>query len=384
MATHPRRPKHRIPRIAARRPPGTAPGTIHIDPTARKSDVRAFAYGPDGSVEQDIDDPAALTDLMRQWPLVWVNVNGLGDADLLRRLGEMFGLHRLALEDVVNVHQRAKVEPYEDQLFMVARMAHLQGHLRTEQVSFFVGEKYVLTFQEQAGDHFDLVRQRVRSGHGLIRRAGAGYLAYALLDALIDAYFPILETCGERIEALEAEVITRGEDDLIARIHHLKREMLVLRRALWPHREAVNTLLRDDSALIGDETRIHLRDCYDHVVQLLDMVETYRELASGLLDVYLSQVSNRMNEVMKVLTIFAAIFIPLTFMAGVYGMNFSHMPELSWVWSYPALLLMMALVAGSMLLFFRRRGWLGQRPRRRDEAPESITPRAEPSEDTRP
>ncbi|MDY7107094.1 MAG: magnesium/cobalt transporter CorA [Planctomycetota bacterium] len=383
MATRTRKPKYRIPRLIARKPPGTAPGTIRVDPAAPKPTVRAFAYGPDEFVEQAVEDPAALTELMRQWPVVWVNVDGLGDADLLRTLGEMFNLHRLALEDVANVHQRAKVEPYEDQLFVVARMAHLQTDLRTEQVSVFVGEKYVLTFQEQAGDCFDLVRQRIRSGRGLIRRSGAGYLAYALLDALVDAYFPVLEKYGERIEALETEVITRCEDDLIARIHHLKREMLVLRRALWPHREAVNTLLREDSELIGAETRLHLRDCYDHVIQLLDMVETYRELASGLLDVYLSQISNRMNEVMKVLTIFAAIFIPLTFMAGVYGMNFSHMPELTWGWSYPALLLMMALVAGGMLLFFRRRGWLGRRPARHAGAPDAEPGPAEQSEKTK-
>jgi len=383
MATRTRKAKHRVPRIIVRQPPGTSPGTLHVDPTAPKPDIRVFAYGVDEFIEQDVADVASLEGLLEQWPVVWVNVDGLGDAALLQKIGDLFNLHRLALEDVVNVHQRAKVEPYEDQLFMVGRMARLenQGHLSTEQISFFVGSNYVLTFQEQVGDCFDLVRQRIRSGRGLIRRGGAGYLAYALLDNLIDAYFPILEVYGERIEALETEVITRCEADLIARIHHLKREMLVLRRAIWPHREAVNTLLREESPLISAETRIHLRDCYDHIIQVLDMVETYRELASGLLDVYLSQVSNRMNEVMKVLTIFAAIFIPLTFMAGLYGMNFTHMPELNWIWSYPALLLAMAMVAGGLLLFFRRRGWLGQHRPITLDPPENPGPPAGKSED---
>jgi magnesium transporter len=302
--------------------------------------------------------PDELEPVLGKTPVVWVNVEGLGDAEVITRIGEIFDVHRLALEDVVNVHQRAKLEPYEDHLFMVARMVHYADHLETEQVSFFIGNTYVLTFQERPGDCFDLVRQRIRSGRGRMRHAGAGYLAYALLDALIDAYFPALEGYGERIEALEGEVLARPDASMVGRIHAVKRDLLVLRRALWPHREAVNALQRDDSPFVTDEVRIYVRDCYDHTVQLLDMVETYRELASGLLDVFMSSVGNRMNEVMKVLTIFAALFIPLTFIAGLYGMNFEKMPELKWSWGYPTALGAMAVVAGLMLFFFYRKGWL--------------------------
>jgi magnesium transporter len=303
---------------------------------------------------------AGLTDILGKWPAVWVNVDGLGDTSVISQLGELFDVHRLALEDVVNVHQRAKVEPYDDHLFVIAHMIQAGEHLGTEQVSFFIGENYLLTFQERAGDCFDMVRQRIRAGRGRIRHAGASYLAYALLDALIDAYFPVLEVYGERIEALESELLTEPDAEMAGRIHAIKRDLLVLRRAIWPHREAIKTLLRDDSPFITDETRIYLRDCYDHVIQLLDLVETYRELASGLLDIYLSSLSNRMNEVMKVLTIFAAIFIPLTFIAGLYGMNFERMPELRWSWGYPMALMVMAALTVSLLVFFRRKGWIGR------------------------
>jgi magnesium transporter len=321
--------------------------------------ISAIAYGPDECHELHPQDPSELKDVLGKRPVVWVNVDGLGDTELISKIGELFNVHRLALEDVVNAYQRAKVEPYEAHLFAVARMVHGGERLETEQVSFFVGEDYVLTFQERSGDCFDLVRQRIRSGRGRIRRAGASYLAYALLDALIDGYFPVLETYGERIEALEGEVLKEPGPEVVGRIHAVKRDLLVLRRAIWPHREMANALLRDDSPFITDETRVYLRDCYDHLVQLLDIVETYRELASGLLDVYLSSLSNRMNEIMKVLTIFAAIFIPLTFLAGLYGMNFEWMPELHFKWAYPAALGVMAALAVVMLVFFRSKGWIG-------------------------
>ena len=351
--------KRRVPVITQPSPPGASPGTIVASETAPKPVVSLFGFGPDGLTESAVDDPASLQDHCGKWPILWVNIDGLGDRDVLMSIGETFNVHRLALEDVVNVHQRAKVEAYEDQLFIIARLARQAARLETEQISLFVGEGYIVSFQERAGDCFDLVRQRIRSGRPMIRRNGPGYLAYALLDALIDSYFPLLESYGEQIEQLEDEVMAGADASLARRIHRVKRELLVLRRALWPHREALNALLRDESGLINEETQVHLRDCYDHAIQALDMVETYRELASGLLDVYLTQVSNRMNEVMKVLTIFAAIFIPLTFMAGLYGMNFQNMPELSWPWAYPVLLLMMLIVAAVMLWFFRRRGWLG-------------------------
>jgi magnesium transporter len=307
--------------------------------------------------------------------VVWVNVDGLGDEGVLSRLGNLFNLHRLALEDVVNVSQRPKVEPYEGHLFMVSRMIHYEGPLETEQISFFVGENYVLTFQEYPGDCFDLVRQRIKSGQGIMRHAGPGYLAYALVDALVDAYFPVLEVFGERLEDLEDEVIARPASHVVGRIHVVKRELLALRRSMWPQREAVNALLRDESPYINRETRIYLRDCYDHSVQLLDIIETYREFTAGLMEAYLSSLSNRMNEIMKVLAIFASIFAPLTFITGIYGMNLM-MPEQTIPWAYPSVLALMAAIAGLLLVYFRRRGWLGGSPppalarRDRDDPPQ--------------
>lgn len=360
----------RIPVLRRSAPPGTSPGTLVVDPTAPKPRITVLGYGPDDYVEAELESPAEIAAHRGRWPVLWINVDGLGDKAVLEQLGAVFNLHRLALEDVVNVPQRAKLEPYDEHLFLVARMVELNERIRTEQVSMFVGDGYVLTFQEREGDSFDLVRDRIRRARGRIRIAGADYLMYALVDAIIDAYYPVLEKYGDRIEALEEEVLSGPEADVGARIHAVKRELLMVRRALIPHREALYALQRLDSTIVSDDTQIYLRDCYDHIAQVLDMVETYRELTSGLLDVHLTTVSNHMNEVMKVLTIFAALFIPLSFIAGLYGMNFDqsspwNMPELRWAFGYPALLVVMAIVAGSLLLFFRRRGWIGSRRTKR-------------------
>jgi magnesium transporter len=351
---------------ARRSAPGAPPGTLLPDPEAPPPVIRVIAYGPDACTEQTVESPALVRAFLQAWPVTWVNVEGLGDATVIRQLGDLFGLHRLALEDVINVHQRAKVEQYGDHHFIVTRMVRLGERLETEQVSLFLGRNFVLTFQEGLpGDCLEPVRDRLRQGHGRIREAGADYLAYALLDAVIDSYFPVLEEYGERLETLEQELITRPVPGLIPPIHDIKRALLALRRALWPQREALNVLLRDELPLITPETRLHLRDCYDHTVQLIDLMETYRELSSDLMEMYLSSVSNRTNEIMRVLTIIATLFIPLTFLAGIYGMNFDpevspwNMPELKWYWGYPFALAVMALVAISQLLFFRRRGWLG-------------------------
>src|SRR4030095_7850244 len=236
--------------------------------------------------------------------------------------------------------------------------------LDTEQLSIFLGRNYVLTFQEHPGDCFDTVRDRISKAGGRIRNCGPDYLAYALIDAFIDDYFPVLEKYGERLEELEDEVITRADTQVIAQIHQVKRDLLVLRRAIWPLREAVNSLVRDPTPLISEETRIYLRDCYDHAVQLIDLLENYREIASSLVEVYLSSVSNRLNEIMKVLTIFTVVFIPLNFIASIYGMNFNtesspwNMPELNWRYGYPFTLGLMAAVALSMLIFFRKKKWI--------------------------
>ena len=280
-------------------------------------------------------------------------------------MGGLFHLHPLALEDAVNVHQRSKVDRYGDQLFITARVPADTVGFRTEQVSLFVGKNFVITFLEDPGDCFEPVRRRLRDDEGLIRRRGADYLAYALLDASIDAYFPLLETFGDRLEELEDEVIATPSRTTVGRIHDAKHDLRMLRRAIWPMREAMSQLSRDDTPVIAVETRVYFRDLYDHAVQIIDIVETYRELGSDLNDLYLSALSNRMNEIMRVLTVIATIFMPLSFVAGLYGMNFDtqaspwNMPELHWRYGYPLALATMAAVAFGMLLFFRRRGWLG-------------------------
>ena len=353
--------------IRRRTPPGAAPGTVAVDPEAPRPRLRVMSFGPDQVVE---DDCPKTLDFLRErlasWPVTWVNVDGLGDAQTIQELGEIFGLHRLALEDVVNVHQRAKAELYDRHYFVVARMADPERS-GTEQLSLFIGGNYVLTFQERPGDCFDPVRERIRKGGGQLRRSGADYLAYALLDAFIDSYFPFLERYGEQLEQLEDEAIQRPDKSLIAGIHNVKRELLVLRRAVWPLREAISTLIRETTPLITPETRVYLRDCYDHSIQIIDLLENYRDVASSLMEVYLSSVSNRLNEIMKVLTMFTTLFIPLTFISSIYGMNFQYMPEIPWRYGYVFVWIVMIATAGGMLIYFRRKGWFGgdSSPRRR-------------------
>ena len=348
-----------------RRTVGAVPGTLQIDPESPRPTVRVMAYGPESLEELEIEDLEALSGIIGTRPVTWVNVDGLGDEKILTRIGELFHLHPLALEDAVNVPQRPKVEQYGEHLFVVTRMASLGEHMETEQISLFLGKNFVLTFQERAGDCLDPVRDRVRKGMGRIRKAGADYLAYAVLDAVIDGYFPVLEQYGEHLQGLEDLVAARPDASTVARINDAKRDLLSLRRAIWPQREATNALLREELELFSDQTRLYLRDCYDHVIQIIDTVETYREIASGLLDAYQTNVSNRMNEVMKVLTIIATIFIPLGFLAGVWGMNFSteksrwNMPLLNWEYGYRFALALMLVLALGMLVLFWRRGWIG-------------------------
>lgn len=351
--------RRRHERAAAPRAPGTPPGTLNVNPLAAAPVLHVIAYGPEDLVEQTLDDWRQVQGFVTRYPVCWVNVDGLGDREVLTGLGEVFSLHPLALEDVINVHQRPKVEQYDQHLFVIARMLTLGQRLETEQLSLFLGTGYVLTFQEHPGDCLDPIRERLRKAGGRLRRAGADYLAYALIDAVVDSYFPVLELFGERLETLEDEIVAHPDVSTVTQIHQAKRDLLTFRRAIWPERDALNALLRDDTPLVTAETRLYLRDCYDHTIRLIDILEVYRELASGLLDFYMSSISNRMNEVMKVLTVIATIFIPLTFIAGVYGMNFEYMPELRRPWAYPAVWGVMLLVAVGMLAFFRRRGWLG-------------------------
>ncbi|MEH1839762.1 MAG: magnesium/cobalt transporter CorA [Nostoc sp.] len=348
--------------------PGTLPGTIFINADAPPPIIFLIDYNQTNFTREQIATPEECIPYLEKESISWIDVQGLGSQDILQRLGKVFKLHPLVLEDVVNVPERPKIEDYEDQLLFIARMVVPKERtcgFYSEQVSLILGKNYLLTVQEEPDhDCFEQVRSRIEKSKGTIRKQGADYLAYALLDAIIDGFFPVLELYGERIEELEEEVIVKPTPQTLQNIYQIRRELLQLRRAIWPQRDAINSLIRDASDLISEEVRIYLRDCYDHTVQVMDMVETYRELASGLMDVYLSAVSNKMNEIMKVLTIVSTIFIPLTFIAGVYGMNFStekspyNMPELNWYWGYPLCWAVMLAIAFGLLFFFWQRGWL--------------------------
>jgi magnesium transporter len=298
----------------------------------------------------------------KQKPTVtWVNVDGVHNVPLLEKLGDCFGLHRLVVEDIMNTDQRPKMEDFGDYLYVVFKMltSGKSGEIVSEQISIILGANFVLSFQEGAeGDVFSLIRERLRSGKGRIRKMGADYLAYSLLDAVVDNYFVVLEKIGEKIELLEAELIENPTQQTVQKIYQLKRELLFLHNAVWPLREAVNALWKHDSPLIHESTAPFLRDAYDHVIHVLDSVDIYREMISSMLDMYLSSVSNRLNAVMKVLTIIATIFMPLTFIVGVYGMNFKHMPELEWQYGYPLVWLAMIGITGLMLYYFKRKKWM--------------------------
>ncbi len=347
--------------------PGTTPGQLNISADAPPADLVLIDYDRDRSTRLKLTDPETIKEYLKTHTVSWIDVLGLGNAATWEALSPMFNLHRLLVEDVVNVPQRPKVEHYQDQLLIIAIMVVLnpdRSGFTKEQVSLVLGKNYLLTIQEEPEeDCFHGVRKRIEIDRGIIRTQGADYLAYCLLDAIIDGFFPVLEYYGELIEDLEDEVILRPNRSTLEKIYKIRRELLTIRRAIWPQRDAINSLIRDGSELISSEVQVYLRDCYDHTAQVMDMVETYRELATGLMDVYLSAVSNKMNEIMKLLTVVSAIFIPLTFIAGLYGMNFNHdksplnMPELSWYWGYPFCLALMFATAGSLVFFFWKRGW---------------------------
>ena len=353
-----------------RAPVGAPPGTLVVDPSSAPTKIGFFGYGTKDLVEQHTANVEELGEAVHGYEVTWINVDGLADIALIEQIGQLFGLHRLALEDVINVHQRPKVEEFDDHLFIVTRMLANPTAVETEQVSMFLGKGYVLTFQERPGDLFEPVRQRLRSHKGRIRDMGADYLAYALLDAVIDGYFPVLETTGEHLESLEELVISDPKQQLVPALHHTKRDLIELRRSVWPQREMVNALIRQESDFIDSHTKIYLRDCYDHTIQLLDIIENYREICSGLFEIYLSSLSNRMNEIMKVLTMMATIFIPLSFIAGLYGMNFDtklspwNMPELGWEYGYPFALGLMVVIAAGLVIWFWQRGWIERTYRR--------------------
>lgn len=347
---------------------GLAPGTLQIDPDSPKPRMRVMAYGPDGLFDEEIQHVDALKVLADKYPVIWLNVDGLGDEQTLRAIATAFDIHTLALEDVVNMNQRPKVEEYPDHLFVVAHMAMPDAAvLDTEQLSIFLGHKYVITFQEgQPGDCFESVRHRLRNGVGRIRRSGADYLCYALLDSVVDAWFPILDNFGVRLHQIEESVLSRPVSGHMARIRAVKWQLLTLLRACLPLRDVFAGLMRETHDMVQPETRLFLRDCHDHATRIIEEAETYRDIDTSLMELYLSSVSNKMNEIMKVLTVISAVFIPLTFVVGVYGMNFDpqrspfNMPELEWRYGYPFAWGLMLVIAVSMLFMFKRRGWLGR------------------------
>ncbi len=367
-----RRPRARLPRLRKTSKPGSVPG-IELDQLSRMPSepasvrVTVIDYGPDQVRIQEVPDIRAFIATHRPaWAAVrWINVDGVTDMQVIRALAEKYRLHPLAIEDVLHVTHRPKMEPYPDEgpyqarLFIILRMLELQGgHLRSEQVSIFLGHSTLLTFQESPGDVWDGIRQRLQTAGSRLRLNDASFLAYSLIDAMVDSCFPLLEHYGDRLEDIEAVVLQSPSPSTIQEIHELKRELLLFRRAVWPMREVISQLQREPHDCLSDATRTYMRDVYDHLVQIIDIIETYREIGSGLTETYMTAMSARMNEVMKVLTIVGTIFIPLTFIAGIYGMNFRNFPELSWPWGYAFFWVLCLATAGSMIGWFKRKGWV--------------------------
>ncbi|MBI1291033.1 magnesium/cobalt transporter CorA [bacterium] len=342
-----------------------APGSIVIDSAMERPHLRAIVYDEKNLSELNDISPAQIPPLIPTPEVLWVHVDGFGDQALIEQLRDAFHLHRLAVEDVVSLHQRPKAEDYDRHLYIVIQIPYItEGQLRTEQLSLFLGDNWVLTFEERPPDNFDPVRDRLRTRKGIIRDNKADYLAYALIDCLLDCYFPVLESYCDRMEILEQQMLTGHGRKHVAEVHHVKQELLQIRRSLWPTREMLTLLLRNERNRFSPTALVHLRDCLDHANQLIDLVEVYRELAGDLVNLHLTNASIRQNEVMKVLTIVSAIFIPLSFIAGLYGMNFDpdaspwNMPELHWTFGYPAALGTMAVTALGLFLFIRSKGWL--------------------------
>ncbi len=346
--------------------PGTAPATLVTTAEARPAVITLIEYDAAGIEERRIERIEDVFHCREDERVSWINIDGLGDVELLRTIGAHFGLHPLALEDVLNTTHRPKIEEYSDHLFVITRMASVGAEemVEFEQVSMFLGKNFLITIQERPGDVFEAVRQRLRGGRGYARKMRHDYLLYALLDALVDHFFPVLEKLGEEIETLEDVLLESPSRSCVARLHDIKRSLLHLRRAAWPEREVMSALNRDESGLIAPETKVFLRDCYDHTISIMDVIESYRDVTAGMMDLYLSSVSNRTNEVMRVLTVIASIFIPLTFIAGVYGMNFDpeaspwNMPELGARYGYPICVAVMLVLGIGMVVFFRKKGWL--------------------------
>jgi magnesium transporter len=346
-----------------KKPPGLSPGTlIHTGiQKIEKPIIGLIEFNDEQFTEKEYSNIEEAFSGSNPSLTTWINIYGLHDINLLEKLGAQFNIHSLVLEDIVNTYQRPKTEAYDNQVFCVLKAFQLDQETKeidSEQVSFILGENYIISFQEKKNNYFVPVRERLRKGKGKIRKAGAGYLLYALIDAIVDRYFELLEKLGDNIESLENELIEDPKPENRETIYKLRRELLLLRKSVWPLREMLSSLQKDESELLHENTEVFFRDVHDHAIQIIDTIETYREIISGMLDTYLSSLSNRMNEVMKVLTIIATIFIPLTFLAGVYGMNFVNFPELRWEWLYPwGFWGIILLLTGLMLWYFKRKRW---------------------------
>ena len=354
---------HGVSDLFSRRsaPVGAPPGALVIDTDLPKPKIHVLAQTAKGIVEHAVEHPAELPKIVEASRLTWIDVQGLGDEGVLKEIAGCFSIHRLALADVVHTPQRPKVDSYPNHELAFVRMLQLNdaGGMDVEQLSVLIGDDFVLTFQEHYGDPLEPVRVRFRERVGPIGELGADYLAYAIIDTVVDGYFPLLEAFADRLEDLEEQVMARPRPDVLVQVQKTKRTLIALRRSVWPLREALNMLLRDQAPRITDATKPYLRDTYDHCVQVAEVTDSYREIASELTNTYMSVVANRTNDVMKVLTVMASIFIPLTLVAGIYGMNFDHMPELHQRWGYPTAIVSMVVIAGGMLLYFRKKGWLG-------------------------
>jgi magnesium transporter len=341
---------------------GLPPGSLVFlgEKRVEETTITIINYDESQFVEKEVDELEECFPLKDTPTVSWINIDGIHQVDLIEKLGENFILHPLLLEDVLNTEQRPKLDEFEDHLFVVLKMFHFKDEgkeLQAEQVSLIVGSNFVISFQERMGEVFDQVRERLRKGKGRLRKRGADYLTYALIDAVVDSYYTILETLGESIESLQEELVYEPKPEDLRIIQHLKRDMLFLRKSVWPLREVIGNLAKGDTSFIKEDVLIYLRDVYDHIIQVIDTIETFRDMLSAMLDIYLSSVGNRMNEVMKVLTIIATIFIPMTFLAGIYGMNFKYMPELEWRYAYLFFWIVVSVVLITMVAWFKRKKW---------------------------
>ncbi len=341
---------------------GLPPGTVVFVGERKVEEIRItlIDYDENQYNEREIENIEDCFPYKDSPSISWINIDGVHQVDVIEKLGDHFVLHPLLQEDVVNTHQRPKFDEFDDHLFIVVRMFFLneeKNELEGEQISFIVGANFVISFQERQGDVFEQVRERLRNGKGRIRKKGSDYLAYCLIDAIVDSYYTILETLGEHIESLQEELVSEPKQEDLQIIQDLKSDMLFIRKSVWPLREVIGGLVRSESTLIKQDVLVYIRDVYDHVIQAIDTIETYRDMLSAMLDIYLSSVGNRMNEVMKVLTIIATIFIPMTFLAGVYGMNFKYMPELGWRYAYLFFWIVVSVVLIAMIAYFKRKKW---------------------------